>query len=173
MYGAKMKILRIFIFCILLSSISKAVKSPPEELSAQSIQLALKFDTDKLVGNGPTQCEFAFDIFPISINQRFEVYGKDRNEMTQRLALLCMKVRCEHINELIHQSIKKLKAEPDADQVELMQAHGYTTEQIQTFLAQKKNEIANKYDCTNSPIAWQVFISDSCFTAPINCENRK
>lgn len=165
----------IFILFALNTSPNQAaeVTPPRDELINKYINLALSANEEKIIGSGPLRCEFTMPhIFPISVNRQLTTYGEagDQKLTTQRLGLLCIKYRCENINELLSHSYKLISASPNADQIEFMKSQGRTEEEIQSFLANKDNPPrSDNITCLNTLSSWSTFIYDSCFASPMTC----
>jgi hypothetical protein len=145
----------------------------PEKVNGW-VLTALRLSYKELAGKGRFECRHA-----VVDKERgdFNFVGRgDSYEMAHaRSAGVCMKRRCEKLDETIKQAQESTKNLSDEHFVELLESLGKTQAEIEVALAARKAPAdlnAPPTTCLNAAQDFRDFIYISCSITPIECRER-
>lgn len=137
------------------------------------VTLAMSNSAEKIKGEGRHRCEYAVLVNAYGTDPQYEARAKNVNEAQQRLALLCIKERCQQVGRWINGSLSYMNQISDADTVEFMRAQGYSETEIEVFHAARSRAVPAELEnitCANSVPLGRMVVVDSCFSMPMQCD---
>ncbi len=150
----------------------------PASLSTvdQYVAIAVANDAIQLKGSGSMSCEYAMKVTVVENEPDFKAFGQTVQEANQRLALVCIKERCQQAGQWIMKGLEQFDQVGDTDNAEFLKTQGYTDEQIANVLKNRahmdRSGLAATTCATGSPLT-RMAVFDSCFATPMSCGPKK
>jgi hypothetical protein len=165
--------MKIVIASLLISCGAFAMDPPSQALVDQYVNVALGNDAVKIADSGPISCQYETLVNAYGTDPDYKAFGKTTKDASQRLALLCIKERCNHVGQLILGSLADMDKISDDDTREYLKSQGRSTQEIETIIGnlhQMNRSALAEITCANSTPTARMVVVDSCFTAPMNCK---
>lgn len=161
------------LFLLIFATTKSWAMTPPNQATVeQYISLATSNDVKKLKGSGSVSCQYEFSINNYGKDSTYVSYGKDVREASLRLALLCIKERCQQVGQWIMGGLSQIDKISDSDNAEFLRAQGYSDSEIETILKNKREmdrSGMSQITCDKSTPTARMFVVDSCFVVPMRC----
>lgn len=161
----------ILYFSLLTMIPSLSPAEQPTLSSEDKYIVAANQDISILQGQGRYSCTYAQLVNIYGKDSEHKSYGKSINEAQQRLALLCVKERCQHLGEQIVGYLNETDSYSESDTYEYYKAKGYTDSEISAYLKEKKDSRSNlnNITCETAPPSSRFLIVHSCISSPMLC----
>lgn len=158
----------IFYLLTILSLKAMSITPPNQHILDQYVSIALQVDVQTLIGKkGKFSCNFA-SIHDSSIS----IFGKNLEEASTRLQLVCIKNQCQKISKEEKESMEKIQNMPENDLRDYLEFIGYSADEIQKKVVQIKTaspNLSGPFTCENGSASIRMTVFDSCFAVPLEC----
>lgn len=153
------------------SFVNAEIKTPSESSINQLVFMIAGENKEKMQSQGKIKCQLKWNNFKIDAEEPIG-RGQTTSEAIQNLMLQCIKIRCDHLGEHIHQNIQIIGGMDPKDLQVFLQTQGKSKEEIELVISQLNQAPEFKsLTCIDADEKLRTHVYDSCMTTNTVCND--